>query len=130
VNVRIHPADSVARVLDHARRTIADGRVRVAVSGRPSEPTPPSRTDTAGYRLVARTVRQVFPGTLVAPGLMIAMTDSRHYRPLCKEIYRFAPLRITPADRTRFHGVNERIAISNYLEMINFYIQLAKNACR
>lgn len=131
VNVRIHPHDSVAKVLGHARRVIADRRVKVrSGSERPSEPTPSSRIDSAGYRHLARTIRQVFPGTLVAPGLMIAMTDSRHYRSICKDLYRFAPLRISPKDRTRFHGVNERISVRNYLEMINFYIQLAKNANR
>lgn len=131
VNVRIHPQDSVAIVFKHARRVIADKRVKVRVGAEhPSEPTPPSRIDSAGYRLVARTIRQVFPGTLVAPGLMVAMTDSRHYRPLCKNIYRFAPIRITPKDRARFHGLNERISVRNYLEMINFYIQLAQNANR
>jgi len=131
VNVRIHPEDSVAIVLAHARRVVADRRVNVG-SGpeKPSEPTPSSGIDSAGYGHLARTIRQVFPGTLVAPGLMVAMTDSRHYRPLCKRLYRFAPLRITPRDRARFHGVNERISVKNYLEMINFYIQLAKNANR
>ena len=72
----------------------------------------------------------MFPGTLVAPGLMIAMTDSRHYRRLCKHIYRFQPLQILPADRVRFHGANERIAVKNYLAMINFYVRLARNANR
>lgn len=129
VNVRIHPADSVAKVLAHARFVVADSRVTIRSGpGRPSEPTPPSSIHTAGYRHLARTIRQVFPGTLVAPGLMIAMTDSRHYRPLCKHIYRFAPLQIQPADRARFHGVNERISVKSYLAMINFYIQLAQNA--
>ncbi|MFH2005431.1 MAG: M20 family peptidase [bacterium] len=129
VNARIHPQDSVAAVLAHARQVIRDPRVRVSTGPEPpSEPTPASRVDSVGYRALARTIRQVFPGTLVAPGLMIAMTDVRHYRSLCDDLYRFQPLRITDADRARFHGVDERVSVKSYLEMINFYVQLARNA--
>lgn len=35
-----------------------------------------SPMDSAPYALINRTIREVFPGTLVAPGLMIAATDS------------------------------------------------------
>ena len=43
-------------------------------------------------------------------------------------IYRFAPLRIGAEDLPRIHGKDERIAISNYGEMIQFYIRLIRNA--
>ena len=129
INVRIHPQDSVAAVLRHARLVIADPRVRLGTGAEPpSEPSPPSSTTAAGYRLIAKAIRQVFPGTVVAPGLMIAMTDSRHYRKITPNIYRFAPLQIASADRARFHGVNERLSVKNYLKMIAFYVQLLEGS--
>jgi carboxypeptidase PM20D1 len=140
VNVRIHPRDSIAAVTRHARLVIADPGVRVrALAEGASEPVPPATASagsdstpgsTPGYRLVARTIRQVFPDALVAPGLMVGLTDSRHYREVARETLRFAPLRIAAADRARFHGVNERIATRNYLEAITFYAQLIRNASR
>lgn len=133
VNVRIHPRDSIAAVTRHARLVIGDPRVRVRpLPDGASEPLPApapwSSGPTPGYRLVARTIRQVFPDALVAPGLMVGMTDSRHYREVAREILRFAPLRIDASDRARFHGVNERISTRNYHEAITFYAQLIRNA--
>jgi carboxypeptidase PM20D1 len=64
---------------------------------------------------------------VVAPGLVIAGTDSRHYTPLTDNIYRFSPMRFKSEDLARLHGTNERIAISNYVEVIQFYHQLLRN---
>lgn len=129
VNVRIHPRDSVRGVLEHAGRVIGEPGVRVsALAGSASEPVPSSSTRGPAWRILARTVRQVFPGALVAPGLMVAQTDSRHYRNLGGDIFRFAPIRITDRDRERFHGVDERVGLRNYVEMISFFHQLIKNA--
>lgn len=128
INVRTHPADSVKTVLAHVREVVGDKRVKVTIHTRPSPASKASSTESAGYRHIVRAIRQIFPGVLVGPGLMIAMTDSRHYRNICKDIYRFAPMHINKADQARFHGLNERLSVKNYLEMINFYIQLLKNA--
>jgi carboxypeptidase PM20D1 len=70
------------------------------------------------------TIREIFPGTIVAPGLMVAATDSRHMLPIADHIYRFSPVRATEGDLSRFHGTNERISIENYSEMIAFYHRL------
>jgi acetylornithine deacetylase/succinyl-diaminopimelate desuccinylase-like protein len=45
----------------------------------------------------------------VAPGLMVAATDSRHFTALSDHIFRFSPVRAKPEDLARFHGTNERI---------------------
>ncbi len=129
VNVRLHPRDNVAAAIRHARRVIADDRVHIRA--RPasiSEPLPSSQVDSAGYRLIARTIRQVCPDVIVAPGLMVGLTDSRHYRKVSPQTFRFLPLRIQAKDRARFHGVNERVGVNNYFEIITFYAQLIRNA--
>jgi carboxypeptidase PM20D1 len=131
VNVRIHPRDSIAQVVGHVQSTLKDERVRVTrAPGHHSEPSPPSSTKSAGFNLVARTIRQVFPRAIVSPGLMIATTDSRHYLPVSGDTYRFTPLRLKPSDRARYHGLNERIGEQNYVEIIQFYVQLIRNANR
>jgi carboxypeptidase PM20D1 len=73
-------------------------------------------------------VREVFPGTLVAPGLMIGATDSRHFQAVSDHIYRFSPVRAKPEDLSRFHGTNERMSVANYGELIRFYHQLLRNS--
>jgi carboxypeptidase PM20D1 len=79
---------------------------------------------------IARTVRELFPGTLVAPSLMIGATDSRHMREITDHILRFSPVRATAEDLQRFHGTNERMSLKNYAELIAFYHRLLTNAAK
>jgi carboxypeptidase PM20D1 len=37
-------------------------------------------------------------------------------------------VRAKPEDLKRFHGTNERISTTNFVELIQFYHQLLKNA--
>ena len=55
---------------------------------------------------------------------MVAATDSRHYSAMTDNIFRFSPVRATAEDLSRFHGTNERVAVSNYIDMIRFYKRL------
>lgn len=127
VNFRILPGDSSEAVHTHARRVVGDDSIRIEKTGAMHEPTPISASNSPSYQLVARTVRELFPGTIVAPGLMIGATDSRHFAPVAEAIYRFSPVRARAEDLPRFHGTNERIAISNYAELIRFYQRLLLN---
>ena len=128
VNFRILPGDTRAMVLEHVKNTVADKRVIVARQADGNEPSAVSATASPSYRIIAKTVREVFPGTVVAPGLMIGATDSRHFAPISEQIYRFSPLRARAKDLTRFHGVDERISSANYTEMIRFYHRLLQSA--
>ena len=74
-------------------------------------------------------MRQVFPGVVVSPFLMVGITDSRHYRELTDNIYRFAPIIADREDLSRVHSTDERLGIENYKDMIRFYVALVKNAC-
>lgn len=130
VNFRLLPGDSLAAVEAHVRRTIADDAIVVRPYDGNSEPSPVSPTDGAGYRAIERTVRQVFPDAVVAPGLMIAATDSRHFSIVSDAIYRFSPVRARGEDLPRFHGTDERVSIANYVEMIRFYHQLLRHTAQ
>ncbi len=128
VNFRILPGDSIDGVTAHVRSVTANQAIKVAPSGHANEPIPISPSTAPSYRLIARTVRELFPGTVVAPGLMVAATDSRHMAPLADAIYRFSPVRAKSEDLSRFHGTNERISVDNHAELIAFYHRLLLNA--
>ena len=64
---------------------------------------------------------------VIAPGMTLAGTDSKHYAALAPDVYRFAPLRLGAGDARRIHGTDERIGVANYVEMVRFYIQLMRN---
>lgn len=127
VNFRLLPGDSIAKVMDHVKQQAGNDRFELYALPGSAEPSPVSPTQAPAYQRLNRTVREVFPGTLVAPGLMVGATDSRHFQAISDHIYRFSPVRAKPEDLPRFHGTNERISTDNLLEMVRFYHQLLKN---
>lgn len=128
VNYRMLPGDTAAQVVARLKaqvsRTLGHDRFTLRVLPGPSEASPVSSTRSAQYRLVNRAVREVFPGAVVAPGLMIGGTDARHFSDLSDNIFRFSPVRARSEDLPRFHGTNERVSVDNLAEMIRFYHRL------
>lgn len=127
VNFRIHPNDSIEGVLKHVRKTIENSKIKIRVLEGSMEPSPVSDIHSKFYKMLRVTIRQTFKDVSVSPSLMVAATDARHYTHLTKNIYRFIPLRTDQSDLDRVHGTNERITVSNYEEMIRFYIQFMRN---
>jgi carboxypeptidase PM20D1 len=106
---------------------VDDPEVAVRALPKRREPTRASRIDGPGWEAVARTVREVFPGTVVAPYLMVAGTDSRHFRDLCDCVYQFVPFRVEVADMKRAHGTDERIPVAAVPDAVRFYRRLIGN---
>ena len=86
----------------------------------------PSVLETVG--LGEKTLKQQFPKIYVAPALFIAATDSRHYRHLTENIYRFTPYWMQADDRERIHGINERISLKNYKNYVEFFMKCIEAA--
>jgi len=127
VNFRILPGDTVAAVLHHVRETVGPG-IRIRAAGTLNgEASPESDVRAPEFGVLQRTLAQIFPGALVAPNLLAGATDSRHYQELTRNVYRFVPMRLKPADLARLHGRDERLGIRNYGEIVRFYAQLLRN---
>lgn len=130
VNFRILPGDTIDSVEAHMKSALANDAIQIKRYPGNSEASPVSPTDGDGYRSIEQAVRQTFPDAIVAPGLMTAATDSRHFSLVSDSVYRFSPFRVKSEDLARFHGTNERIAIANYGEAIQFYHQLLQNTAQ
>lgn len=128
VNYRMLPGDSsqsiIARLKGQIARSVGHDRFELQTLPGPSEASKVSPTESSQYQLVNRTVREVFPGVVVAPGLMIGGTDSRHFSEISDHIFRFSPVRARSEDLSRFHGTNERLSADNLAEMVRFYHRL------
>jgi carboxypeptidase PM20D1 len=124
INFRILPGDSIASVTEFVKQTIADPRIEVSLLGPGFEPSKLASPDAAPFKLIERTVREVFPDALVAPGLMLAASDARHFQELTEQSYRFMPIRFASADLQRVHGTDERIAVDQLADMVRFYHRL------
>ncbi|MBU3916729.1 M20 family peptidase [bacterium] len=130
VNFRILPGDTVEDVINHAKKVINDADVEVSINagGSGSIASPIASMDGPGYSVIKQSIHEVFENTLVAPGMLMAGTDSKHYVAISENCYRFFPLILGASDVSRVHGTDERVAVSNYIKMIQFHAQLMKNA--
>ena len=130
VNFRILPGDDIDHVMQHMKTQVQKVAPRAEFEPLPGahNPSKVAPTDSRQYRLLNQTIREVFPDALVAPGLMVAATDSAHYDRISDHIFKFSPVRANAEDLKRFHGTNERLSVSNYADAIRFYIRLARQA--
>jgi carboxypeptidase PM20D1 len=128
INLRILPGDTVASVTEHVGRTINDPRVKISLLPVQLEPSEVSDNDTPSFRLIQRSIRETAQEALVAPALLVAATDSRHYRGLSRSIFRFLPVALGPNAIQRYHGVDERITIDDYERCIRFYMRVITNS--
>ena len=129
VNFRLLPGDTLASVEQHMHQVIGNDRIRIKPEGNfNTEASRVARQDGAPFTAVNRTIRQVFPDVVVAPGLMIGATDSRYFDGMSDSVLKFGPVRAQPEDLPRFHGTNERMSVKGYADMIRFYHQLLKNS--
>ncbi|XP_051890636.1 N-fatty-acyl-amino acid synthase/hydrolase PM20D1-like [Pristis pectinata] len=129
VNFRLHPAHRLEELLQQIQHIISDERVKIKVL-QSSPPIPMSSydDDAFGYQVIKATIGNIFPEVAVTPGLCTASTDTRHYQNLTTELYRFTPMILKEEDIPRVHGVNERIPVRNYEEIVQFYFRLIQNS--
>ncbi len=130
VNFRLFPGETIEGVKQRVIKVIDDPRVTVKVYGEGNEASPVSGTDTNAFKTFSKTIRDVFPEAVIAPGMTNSASDATRYIGLSPNILRFLPQRFTNEELVLLHGTNERISIDNYSEMIDFYIQLIKNNCK
>jgi carboxypeptidase PM20D1 len=126
INLRPLPGKKNNEIVMEIQKMLADERIKIEVVNSIS-PSNVSSVDSYGFRILDKTIREIFPDALVAPSLMIAGTDSKQYHALTENTYRFLPIRLRKEDLSRIHGENERISIEGYKDVIRFYYQLLRN---
>lgn len=126
VNFRILPGETVESVEQHIRNTVHD-TIRIEPVGFLVNPSRASSTESESYKVLQKTIRGLFEDTPVIPGLVGGGTDARYFYDISEDVYRFYPLRISPRNMGGFHGIDEKIAKSNYDEMIGFTYHLIRN---
>ncbi len=114
-------------MIAHVRSAIGDDRVGIRAL---TVSEPPAASDPAAsqFALVSQTIRQVAPDVVVAPFLLTAATDSRHFSALSAHIYGFSMARGNSELMRRAHGINERVRVADLANVVGFYVQLVRNA--
>ena len=128
INIRIMLGDSSETVLAHLRKVIGDDQVEIDVV-EVYEPSPLSPYSTADDRddafdLIEATISEVFPDAVPAPYVMMAATDSRSFAEICDRVYRFAPFRMSKAQRESIHSYDEHLGVDAFLDGVRWYQRL------
>ncbi|WP_230467165.1 M20/M25/M40 family metallo-hydrolase [Lujinxingia vulgaris] len=125
LNIRIHPRDSIASVIAHINEVVDDPEISVTPVGEMrAEPGPLASMESQGFLALRDAVHEVFGPIPVAPNMLIAAADGRHFTSLTPNVFRFQAVALTARDLERIHGTDERIATEAYLDLVRFYVQL------
>ena len=129
VNFRLHPRDSIEDLENYVKKLVAHQQIEVR---RPNDngiaASGVSDWHSEGFKTIARSLRMVYGDIAVAPGLMVAGSDSRHYAKVADNAFRFNPMLVGPADLAGFHGTNEKISIENLVKATQVYALIIENS--
>jgi carboxypeptidase PM20D1 len=126
INHRLMPGDSLEDVKNFIEESIEDEEIKVTMTG--TEASKVSSVDSWNFKSIQQAARNVYDDAVVAPYLMFAGSDAKHYDSISENTYRFLPVQITSEDLNRMHGTNEHINIENYINAIKFYVEIIKES--
>ena len=119
VNLRVAVGETAAAAVERVRRIVGQEiDVRVVEQ---HDPSPISPVDDAAFALLERTITEVYPDAVPIPYVLYAATDSRHFTAICDRVYRFAPFRMSKAQRESIHSYDEHIGVEDLLDGVRWY---------
>lgn len=110
IDARLLP-DTDAEVFRRRVETVLGAGIHVEELLR-SGASPASSTDSDAYRTLERVLGVRAP---VAPALIAGATDSRFFRRRGVDAYGFSPFAVAGEDAAGIHGIDERIAVDDFL---------------
>ncbi len=122
-NLRIIPGETVESTMDYIRKIVHDPKIKITCMDG-NDPSPISEPSGAEWEQLGDAIAATWQGTLVSPYLMLACSDSRHYRDLCDRVYRFSAMALSKEERATIHGNDERIPLETICKAVEFYLRL------
>ncbi len=124
LKLRIAPHDNFDTMFAHIKSVLGDS-VEYECDNI-LNPPPVSDYKTESFDYISATIKKVFPGVGVSPFILDAFTDSRSFKHICSEIYRFGAFSIDNAQFASVHNANEKLGVDVFLKSIDFYEELIK----
>lgn len=122
INFRTQPGVSREDVIAHVKKVIDNDSIKIIPIGLGNQPKQVANVNTEGFKSIQKTISAFKKDIVVAPYLVLGATDGRYFGDLTTQVFRFIPF----TDPEGFHGVNERIKISEFKKGISFYYELMK----
>lgn len=127
VNFRQMPGVTVKDVEAHIRKVCRNKDIEVKVL-KAKEASKFSPTDSRAFKIIEEICMQENPNSVVAPYLVMGGTDACYYEPICENIYRYAPYKVSISLLRCTHGTNERIPVEAVAPGVAFFKRYIRKA--
>jgi acetylornithine deacetylase/succinyl-diaminopimelate desuccinylase-like protein len=124
VNCRLLPEESPEDVLTTLRRVLADDQIAVTPI-KPVRPSPPSPLAPDLMQAIERAKEKVWPGVPLAPQMESGATDGLFFRQQGIPTYGVGGT-AGDLDDIRAHGKDERVAVQDFYDGLEFEYQLIR----
>jgi len=123
VNFRLLPGDTPEGVVSYIENVVDDPSIEIRYE--PWDNIPPvADHEGEGFAVIRGAVAAVYPDAVVAPSLLAATTDTRHYIDLVDDQYRFHGVMLKSSQASSIHGTDEFIDVASYENAIEVARQM------
>jgi carboxypeptidase PM20D1 len=123
VNSRNMVYDSEEAVVAFMKKQINDERVKIMPFKTNSNASPMTSADSPAFKKVEEIIYKVMPEIIPVPYVLMGGTDSKHFSKVSDGVIKFNPT----IDSKGYHGIDERLPVSDFKRMIFFFQLLIKN---
>jgi len=126
-NLRLLEGDTTDSAMEYISKVVKNPNVKLTkING--MNPSRVSSIECEAWQRVTDAVAGTWQDAIVAPYLMVACSDSRHWGRISDKVYRFSAMAMTNEERATIHGNNERITVSAIEKTVEFYLRLISNS--
>ncbi len=121
LDIRALPGEDIPKFYEEMAKVIDDPAVKIVPIPPSRPPSPASRLDTAMYRVMEQTAKQIYPGAAVLPSMSTGASDNAQLRARGIDSYGVGPAS-TQEDAINYppHGNVERLAESSLYPFVQY----------
>ena len=127
VNFRAMPGTTKQDLVNHIRKVTKNPNLEINVLNS-KEASRFSPTDSRSFGIISDICKNLEPNSIIAPYLVMGGTDAYNYEPICENIYRYAPFRVSVELLRGAHGTNEKIPVSCLEDALKFFKNYIRRA--
>lgn len=127
INFRAMPGTTKQDLVDHIRKVVSNKDIEINVLNS-KEASKFSPTNSRCFKIIGDLCKSLEPNSIVAPYLVMGGTDAYNYEPICENIYRYAPFRVSIELLRGTHGTNEKLPVACLEDALKFFKNYIRRA--